>query len=230
MSRTDTTELDIINAVSVKVGKGILTSTQASDDEDVREILLGYKLRYELLLATFPWSFASNRDELQRHNLPSTDNSGFAYRYSLPPDGLYLWEIYRHPQESLYNTNAYDNRRYNYTPYPILDIDASILSPNVGTLLNGYIYSSAPQLYALYTRRGRIEPQNFTAQFKRILENEIEVFYQTGKQKPTEALNSLRGENQRVNKEMRGSSSKENRYDNNKVSSSDTLAGMDSFY
>ena len=109
----------------------------ADDDNGVNAMNGSYNRMYELALTSYDWSFAKQKENLVRQN----ETGKYKYKYLLPDTCLYLRDIY---SDSSYSRIVDSYER------------------------NGlYIYTDAPELYVVYTKRISEEelPAYFTEYF-----------------------------------------------------------------
>jgi hypothetical protein len=97
-------EVDICNLALLRIGssKQLASLTEASTEG--RACALLYPLKREQALASFPWAFATKREELALLSGGTTPQeeprSGWAFVYALPADCLspqYIWAGKRNP-------------------------------------------------------------------------------------------------------------------------------------
>ena len=208
MSRNSLSKTDIINLALRNSGYSISTNIESDTSQPVKEALLHYKQLYADLISRFPWGFASCREKLQAE-LNEDEGKKFRYLYSLPPDLLFLWDIYFDESEAFTYGSQWDGRVYSYYELPIRDIPDR---RSGWTAIEGNkIAADTSQLFCLYTTSKEINTADFSTLFTNTLINEIEVALSLNKIKDPELLRIRLKAQSEKKKEAQALTSRENR-------------------
>ena len=226
MARSSFSRLGIIN---VALGRAGYAEVEALEDTSkaFRQASRFYDARVDGLLGMFPWNFATRKLRMTQTVLPEAHPTGKIYRYDLPSDGVYLWDVYPYRGFSREFNDSWDGIQYPYVIFPVVSLGELTLDPTVGEFLDGAFYSNYESMYCLYTHNSPVRPQDFTVQFRDTLMLQIEDDLRVGRQKDAETLSVLGGQNKAAREALLVPASYENRKNMPKVPRSETLRRMD---
>lgn len=181
--RNTLTKLDIINSALSITGTGLLKNFDGAD-EITNKAQLFYNRHYQALLALFPWHFVTRREQMTRTDVAG---SKYKYRYIVPGNVLYVWDIYPDREDYIDYGDSYDSSRV-FTPYSYpLQRGAGVVD-DIGEIIQGDIHSDSPTLFIFYTFSQKVPEDKFTQQFVTLLVNKMEMDLSKAKLADTEKL------------------------------------------
>lgn len=174
------TLLEIVNEACEEARQGEL-SNLGEETPLARRSRRHYKRTFQRLVSSYPWPYLTKRVELvQDANHVTTGASAYRYRYQIPRDAAFLWDIYRTP--SNYRQYGYLWDYGSYRAYAFPYDDHSALMGDTGELVNGGVESNYSQMFCLYTPKVEnpltYNTLQLTQQFVEVLIKEMAILYE----------------------------------------------------
>ena len=196
---------EIINQVLFATSNSHVANLKSSNNSEVAKILGSYKRLYQFLLTKYPWSFATNRVELIRDNANDAQKKkyGYNYRYSLPVDLKYLWELSRSPTITKYPESNWDlQSRYSYWNF-IPTTLANYFTEIAQDVFYGekYMYSNIDTLWCLYTHDQDVPESQMNVEFVEVMINSLINNVHESKQEAVDKLAYINQKTRRDNEE-----------------------------
>lgn len=180
MNKLDETQLA---NVSLRLARKAFIDDINGSTENEKDSRLFMDYAYQVLITSYPWPFATTRDEL-----PSSDEAPVrSYRkfFEIPKDVYLIWDFYYNPTDYPSYGDYWD---YNYYRYYSFGDDAGGFFDGVGELIENKIASNHPQLFALYTKKTKFAVKDWSVPFATTMVNTMAIMHEHGSTTDPEML------------------------------------------
>lgn len=163
---------DIVNIARTRAQLELIDDIDGATDADARKSRLILREVEDLVLRMFPWKHAAKRVELQNIGQQGNPSYEYQYRYQLPADYAYIWQLY---PEGGYDTahwgRYYENLAYIY--YAGGFVGGTFDLQNLGEIIGDEFQSNVFPMYCLYTARGPVDYSKVDPQFVDVMKVEL---------------------------------------------------------
>ena len=198
-------KLELINLCLGRAGSDALPALESVSTTEGKQALLFFDDRFCQLVSKFPWPFITKRvllDQVQGKT------QRFQYKYRIPNDVLYIWDIYPDKRNARIYPSSWD---LTYIPYELYENFNFFGDTENYEIIDNHIESSYTRVYLHYTTANEVPIETANQQFLSILKHEITNDLLRAKGVDTERLALEDSNAEKVRQDSFGRQSIENR-------------------